>query len=421
MNSKLLFVILSIICLSGCENDDKFKDDSAINVNPSSVSINYEHESVITLVETDTKYPFSATIDEPVEYDVVLKVNLVSATATRGKDFEFPNEIIIKAGTTSGNGTIEIFSDDIAEELETFKLSIGGITINGQTKPVEVTFNITNLTSEDLVIDMTWTSPTDFTDNLGAAIEDEDIADLILYIADPNIPTSTNYISVDNEFGFETFVFLESYPDGDYHLVGDFFSARDYGGVYADLDISLTFNQIGIINDEIITVAAALNTEYASCQSIVLAKITKDGTTYTFEKIGIRNNAGIPADGTFVGEYAVATTSGGEFGPAFDAASVTLVDEGNGVRSFVGDWNGFGVEATYEFQFNPACGTATFIDGQDTGLSCGGPNIIHGASSNAGVIVDPTDDSFLILTYTENTERACGRVPTDVTITFTKL
>jgi len=419
---KIALVLSAIILTTACNEDDATGYSTNTPSSPS-LSVTLDFEGTQTLIETEATYGFTVSISEAQITNVNVNLSQTDGTATNGEDFDIPSTVTIPAGSTSVSDVITIHEDDLAEETETAVIQITNGTeanvspINGATAE----FSILNYTEGDLVIDLTWTSPTNFTDNLGVAIEDEAIADLILYVTDPNIPTSINYTSVDIEAGFETFVFLESFPDGEYYLVSEFFSVEDFSGLSADLDISLTFNQPGVINDEIITVATALNTAYVSCQSVVLAKITKAGMTYTLEKIGLNNNAGIPSDGTFVGEYSVETTVQGGFGPQFDAASVTLVDEGNGIRSFVGDWNGFGVEATYEIQFVAACGTATFIDGQETGLACGNP-IIHGASSNTEVRVNPTDDSSFSVTYTENTESACGLEPTtDVTITFTKL
>ena len=360
----------AIILTTACTEDDATGDATNAPSSPSlTVALDFEGEQ--SLVEAETTYGFTVSISEAQITNVRVHLSQTGGTATNGEDFDIPSTVTIPAGSTSVSDVITIHEDDLAEETETAVIQITNGTeanvspINGATAE----FSILNYTEGDLVIDLTWTSPTNFTDNLGVAIEDEAIADLILYVTDPNIPTSINYTSVDIEAGFETFVFLESFPDGEYYLVSEFFSVEDFSGLSADLDISLTFNQPGVINDEIITVATALNTAYVSCQSVVLAKITKAGMTYTLEKIGLNNNAGIPSDGTFVGEYSVETTVQGGFGPQFDAASVTLVDEGNGIRSFVGDWNGFGVEATYEIQFVAACGTATFIDGQENRLS----------------------------------------------------
>jgi hypothetical protein len=373
------------------------------------------------LIEQEREYGFTVSISEPQIVNVTVYLNQISGTATNGEDFTIPESVTIPIGSTSVSGIIAIHGDDLVEETETAVIKIvSGFesNVNGSSSET-ATFNIENYTEGDLMIDMTWTSTTDFTDNVGNPIDDEAIADLILYVTNPSIPTSITYLIVDQAAGFETLQFIESFPDGDFYLVAGFFSAEDFSGITADLDVSLTFNQPGIINDLVITVPAALNTANADCQSVVLAKLTKSGSNFSLEQIGLPNNLGIPEDGTFIGDYTVATTSAGQFGPAFDG-TVTLVDEGNGVRSFVGDWNGFGLPLTWEFAFDPICATVSFVDEQSTGLSCGGPSIIMGSSTNAGVL-DPSDENSFSITYSENILSACGGVPTDATITFTKL
>ena len=419
---KIALVLSAFVFAIACENTDDLTGDSVVSPSNPALSVSLDFGPTESLIETEADYGFTVSLSQPQIAAVEVYLELLpSSTASEGSDLSFPHHVRIPAGATSVSDVITIHGDDEVEGTETAVIRIGtGKEANvSATNSQVVSFNIMNYTEGDLAIDMTWTSPQDFTDNLGNAIDDEEIGDLILYVTDANIPTSINYVTVDNEFGFESFVFLESYPDGEYYLVTEFYSAGDFGGNDAALDISLTFNQPGVINDRVITVPNALNTANADCQSTVLAKITKSGTTYSMESVGLPNNLGIPADGTFAGEYTVATTVGGQFGPAFDG-DVTIVDTGNGTRTFEGDWNGFGVIVEYGFAFDATCGTVTFDDNYYTGLGCaGGPGIEHGPSSNAGTI-DPTDDSVFSITYTENVLSDCGGVPTDATITFTK-
>ena len=420
---KIALVLSAFIFTLACENSDDANGDSVASPSNPSLSVSLGFSANQSLVETEADYPFTVTLSEAQVADVVIYLELLSnSTATDGDDLSFPHSIRIPAGSTSVSDVITIHGDDLVEETETATIKIGtGVESNvSATNSETVSFSIMNFTDGDVAIDMTWSSSTDFTDNLGNAIDDEAIADLILYVTDPNIPTSINYVTVDNAAGFESFVFLESFPDGEFYLVGEFYSAEDFGGNTADLDVSLTFNQPGVINDHVVTIPGALNTGNVSCQSTVLAKLTKAGSSYSIEPVGLPNNLGIPADGTFAGDYTVATTTAGLFGPQFDGA-VTIVDNGDGTRSFDGDWNGFGVVVTYGFGFDATCGTVTFDGEYYTGLACpSGPGIYHGPSANAGTISDPTDDSVFSVTFTENTRSDCGGVPTDVTVTFTK-
>ncbi len=417
---KTVLAFSTLVFMLSCSEDDLTGHSTKKIASPTlNVELSFTNEQ--TLIEREEEYGFTVSISEPQIVNVIVYLNQVGGTATNGEDFTIPDSVTIPIGSTSVSGVIAIHEDDLVEDTETAVIKI--VTdlesnVNGSSSET-ATFNIQNYTEGDLLIDMTWTSPTDFTDNLGNPVADEAIADLVLYVTDPNIPSSITYLTIDQEVGFESLNFVETFPDGDFNLSVGFFSAANFSGITADLDISLTFNQAGIINDYVITVPAALNTANADCQNTVLAKLTKSGSNFSIEQLGVPNNLGIPEDGTFAGMYSVTTTSAGEFGPSF-TGNVTVVDEGNGVRSFMGDWIGFGSVRKWEFAFNPACGTVTFLDGQSTGLGCSGTTIILASSTNAGVI-DPTDDSSFSVTYTENTMSACGGVPTNVTIMFTKL
>ena len=417
---KTVLAFSTLVFMLAC-SEDNLTGDSTKKVSSPTLSVELGFTNNQTLIEQEREYNFTVSISEPQIVNVIVYLSQISGTATNGEDFTIPESVTIPIGSTSVSGVIAIHEDDLAEETETAVIKI--VTslesnVNGSNSET-ATFNIQNYSEGDLLIDMTWSSTTDFTDNLGNPIADEDIADLILYVTDPNIPSSITYLTIDEQVGFESLNFIESFPDGEFNLVAGFFSAANFGGNTANLDISLTFNQAGIINDYVIKVPAALNTANADCQTTVLAKLTKSGSNFSFEQLGVPNNLGIPKDETFAGMYSVTTTSPGQFGSAF-SGNVTIVDEGNGVRSFMGDWNDFGLVRNWEFAFNPACGTVTFLDGQSTGLGCGGPAIILSSSANAGV-VDPGDDSSFSVTFTENSLSACGGVPTTVTIMFTKL
>lgn len=419
---KLSFTIFAFLLMLSCTDNENFTGDSTLKVTTPSLTVQLDFADSQTLIEQEISYDFTVTIDQRQIVDVLVYLEQTAGTATLGDDFTMPGTVTIKKGTLSASGSISILEDELLEDTETATIQIATSaernvsSVSGQT----VSFNIANLTAGDLEIGLTWSSSTTVTDNEGVAILAEDLADLELLVSNTTIPTSQTFLSVDEEEGFESFTFSENFPDGEYFLVAQFFSAADFGSVYANLDLTLNFNQVGKVNNETVTVKSALNTANAGCQKAIIAKLIKSGTDYTFEAVGVNNNAGIPSDGTFVGAYTVETTTAGAFGAQFDG-TVTLVDEGNGVRSFEGDWNGFGYVETYKFEFNPSCGTVTFQDDQSTGLGCGGPGISHGASPNANTISDPSDDSSFSVNYLENTTLGCGAPASEVTIKFTKI
>ena len=144
-----------------------------------------------------------------------------------------------------------------------------------------------NYTEGNLMIDMTWAASSTVTDNYGNEIGATDLADLHLLITD--VPYTGIVISENAEGTFETLAFLGTYPDGEYYVVADVFSAM---GISSDLDITLSFNQVGVINGESHTFTKALSTDYACPSNYnILAKVTKVGYDYTIEKVEMNNIA----------------------------------------------------------------------------------------------------------------------------------
>jgi hypothetical protein len=420
---KSTLALSAFLLMFSCSEDDATGKSTQTPTAPSlTVGIDFNENQ--SLVETDRTYDFTVNLSEAQIVDVLVNVAQTSGTATNGEDFSIPSTILIPAGATSAAGTIELFEDDLAEETETaqISLSLGNEANLSSVSGQVINFEILNVEEDDLIIDLSWTNKTTITDNLGNAIDGEDLADLALLVTAPVIPfdNSDVFEEIDLEYGFEQWIFSAStYPDATIHLAARFFDVADYGDAYTDLDLTLTFNQKGVVNSETITIPSALNTAYAYCQEAILASVTKAGTDFTYTAAGVNNLTPI-ADGTYVGSYTVSTTVAGNFGAQFDQV-VELIDLGGGVRGFTADWNGFGSDADYTIQFDPNCGRSTFTDsGNDTGLACpGDPNIIMGPSTN-GSTTNPTDDTTLVVTYTENVLVGCGVAPAEATITFVK-
>ena len=309
MKNKLIktlsVLFFASFCFVGCEDTDEFTGDSTLSATFPAVSIDYGHGSVTTLVETDATYPFTVSIANPVEFDVVLKVDVLNATATQGEDFDVPNEVSIAAGSTSATGTIEIFEDELIEDQESFTLSIGRRTMNGDSNSVQATFNILNLTSGDLAIGMSWAPSSTVTDNYGHEIGATAYADLRLLVS--TSPNNTDLIGGADGGSFESWVLDSSTPDGEYYVVADFYAVEDIPNT---IDLSLTFDQVGTIEGLTYDFPAALNSE-ESCTAawFTLVKIIKAGDSYSFESVGEPN----PLDlANFVGSWTGETSYGYE-------------------------------------------------------------------------------------------------------------
>jgi hypothetical protein len=145
-----------------------------------------------------------------------------------------------------------------------------------------VTFNIANLTDGDLVVGMDWNASSTVTDNYGKEIGAYDLGDLRLLLTD-----GTSILDGADGAVAETYTLVANAPDGVYYIVADFYDAMD---IPADLDITLTFDQVGTMNNVTSTFPSAINTNFNCANNFVtLTKITKVGTNYTLSDVGVNN------------------------------------------------------------------------------------------------------------------------------------
>jgi len=239
--------------------------------------------SNLSLVEDNSVYTFTATLSEAQLVDVKLFVNQIGGDATPGVDYTVDGSLVIPAGSLSATGKVKILSDDLIEATETVKLQIGdNRTANAQLTPATMDFTILNYTEGDLAMDLSWALASATTDNSGITISPTDFADLRLLVT--TAPNNTAIFDGADGGSFETFVLDGSSPDGDYWVVADFYAANP--DIVRDLDLDLTFNQAGIINGDSYSYPAAIsNLGTCALNFYVLVKITKTGTSYTFEDV----------------------------------------------------------------------------------------------------------------------------------------
>jgi hypothetical protein len=159
-----------------------------------------------------------------------------------------------------------------------------------------VNFNIANLTDGDLVVGMSWAPNSSATDNYGKEYGAYELADLRLLLTDS--PYTTVFDSADGAED-ESYILAGDAPDGTYSFVADFFDAMS--DIPMDLDITLTFDQVGKINGQTHSFTAALNTTDACADlNFVMATVTKSGDSYTFAEVAEKSSFD---SAVFVGEY----------------------------------------------------------------------------------------------------------------------
>ena len=395
---KVSFSFLALLLMFSCDSNDDYAGDSVVNATSPSLTVSLGFSNTETLIEQEASYAFTVSISEAQIADVIVNLVQTAGTATAGSDFSMPSSVTILKGTMSTTSEITIHSDELLEETETVTIQIGlGNESNVNSVASEtVTFNIANLTDGDLVANMSWAASTTVTDNSGKEVDAYDYADLRLLLT--NVPYTQVYVSVD-EAADETYTLSGDADDGEYYLVADIYSSMD--GIIRDLDITLTFDQVGTINDQKHTFTQGLSTEF-TCKNnyLIMAKVTKLGTNYTLEKIA-ENSAAPSITGTYnVVSNGSSTDSGPVNNPLVDFAStVVITDNGDGTYTFSDGWAGVYVEWYSIYGY-------TFLEEQTITLTTcldlsgpwtdgfGGSNELTGAVNGDGTISIRVENSF---------------------------
>ena len=281
---KISFSFLALLLMFSCESNDDYTGDSVVNATNPSLTVSLGFSNTETLIEKEASYAFTVSISEAQIADVIVNLVQTAGTATAGSDFSMPSSVTILKGTMSTTSEITIHSDELVEETETVTIQIGlGNESNVNSVASEtVTFNIANLTDGDLVVGMDWNASSTVTDNYGKEIGAYDLGDLRLLLSD-----GTNILDAADGAVAETYTLVANAPDGVYYIVADFYDAMD---IPADLDITLTFDQVGTMNNVTSTFPSAINTNFNCANNFVtLTKITKVGTNYTLSDVGVNN------------------------------------------------------------------------------------------------------------------------------------
>lgn len=304
MKNRILNIglaLLALLFVVACSEDD-FTGDSTMRATAPNLSVDLDFNNTETLVEDGSSYNFTVSISEPQIADVVVYLTQTGGDATEGDDFTFPHTVTIPKGSTSASGTITILSDDLKEENESVEITIGtGMEANVATVNSEtVTFNIGNLEEGELMVNLSWEIASTTTDNEGNSIDATALADMRLLLTD--VPYENIVIEEDGS-GFESLTVSDTLADGEYYLVADFFDAMD---LVRDLNLTLTFDQIGVINHETYSFAEAIDTKFI-CEAnfVILAKVIKSGDSYQIEEINENNfrSAQVSWDGIDVYDF----------------------------------------------------------------------------------------------------------------------
>jgi len=133
----------------------------------------------------------------------------------------------------------------------------------------------------EITIDLSW--DTDIESSIGLSLSPTAVADMRLLIVKDS---DKSILVAEDGASFEQYARLDTLPDGVYLIAADIYSTVNAGDFNepVSLDLELTFNQPGII-DQTMEFAKVMTNEYAcDAYRTYLAKVTKTGTSYEVEK-----------------------------------------------------------------------------------------------------------------------------------------
>lgn len=161
--NKLNYLLLSLLVtgafFTSCNTDDATGDSTLIVADNVSgiVVTDFDSSATINVDELDEDvFTYTVTIDQAQPVDIHVHVVQTAGDATAGEDFEFDNDIVIPAYSTSATGSITILNDDTVEGMETFTLEIGDRTANASVAIKSVSFSINNYESSELDLYLTF-------------------------------------------------------------------------------------------------------------------------------------------------------------------------------------------------------------------------------------------------------------------------
>ena len=281
---KISFSFLTLLLMFSCAENDDYTNDSVLTVSAPALSVSLGFPNSQSIVEQEASYDITVSITSTQSVDVVVYLKQIDGTASAGEDFSMPSSLTIPKGSLSASDVISIHADEIIEDTETVTIQIGSgneANVSGVSSET-VSFEIANLTDGDLVVGMSWEAASLVTDTYGNEIDAYDLADLRLLLTDS--PYTTVFDGSDGAAN-ETYVFSGAAPDGTYSLVADFYAAMSE--IPMGLNITLTFDQVGVINGQTHSFSSALNTvDYCGDLNFVMATVTKSGNSYSFSEVG---------------------------------------------------------------------------------------------------------------------------------------
>lgn len=395
---KIKYILSSTILalfLVGCDVQEQSQDTAPIIGTDGypTASFTLSGSALTTNEEDQAVYIYDVVLDKPLKYNIDFNVEQTGGTASE-EDYAVA-KATVNAFETTGQMMITILNNDEIEDIETLQLTIvpgpsvaDRYLLRPETPYPTLDITIEPYTSGDLVLGMEWAA-----DN-GSGDDPRDLADLILLVTDAVSPY-TEVIGGADGGDFETFTMTSDTPDGDYFIVADVFALDDSD---FDMDISVTFDQAGVINGGLIELPAAMNSRIICSDYVVLAKVTKSGENYTVTS----ENATLTNDGTpdtssaapYIGTATVVADDWADYSPG----ETIEIEAGASANEF---WirstaNPFisNPDTSYMIVTLDPCGGATVMSNEDFEYGCS-----EGDVTGTGTVDPDTMTVDLTLTF----------------------
>lgn len=135
--------------------------------------------------------------------------------------------------------------------------------------------------ASDMIVDMSWA--TDVATVIGLDLAPEDAVDMRLLITKKS---DGSIVGESDGSSFESYADFNTLPDGEYLVAADIYATIDAGDFNKpiNIDITLAFNQAGIVDQTIDYPKVMTNANACSLYRTNLATVKKTGTSYTITK-----------------------------------------------------------------------------------------------------------------------------------------
>lgn len=224
-----LVTVTSALLFLGCYEEDLTGQSTIVvaqNVTAAVILNTPLLQSQTVNEKNEGKYKFSVKLSAVQPIDIHLSVKIKSGTATKGTDYDFDDQLVIKAYTDNVTGNITILNDAVFEPTENFVLEIGGDKniANASITASTVSFSITNGLANNL--DLKFNYNKEFLDGTTAKTLCGIGYDMDFYVLDDKLVDTKNYQAAASGCPEILTVSPEKFANGTYHIYHDLYENK---------------------------------------------------------------------------------------------------------------------------------------------------------------------------------------------------